>query len=65
MQTVTRKISQAIYERALQHSGHIADEDINDVFLIQEQIGYGVYGDYVHETDGEYFVTFKMGDTCD
>ena len=28
-------------------------------------IGYGVYGAFVYEKDGKYYLRYKRGDSCD
>ena len=60
-----RKITKEIYERALKNRGYIDKQDSDKVFTISELCGYGVYGDQVFEKDGDYFVRFERGDSCD
>ena len=60
-----RKISKEIYERAMEHNGYIANEDEEKVFLPSEIWGYGVYGAQAKEENGEYYVYFSMGDSCE
>lgn len=61
----TREISKEIYDRSQQHNGFIAKEDQDKVWSVSEYLGYGVYGGQTFEKDGEYFVGFDMGDSCD
>ncbi len=60
-----RKITKEIYERSQKCGGYIAAEDQNKVFSFSELCGYGVYGALTFEKDGEYFVKYQMGDSCD
>ena len=65
MTSYKRTITKEIYERAVANHDHIASEDYDKVFSESERYGYGVYGTYVFEKDGEYFVRFSLGDSCD
>lgn len=65
MEKYERKISKEIYDRAMPNGGHIASEDMCKVFDMSELMGYGVYLPMVFERDGEYFVSFEMGSSCD
>lgn len=60
-----RKINKEIYDRAMEHNGYITEEDKEKVFCISEIYGYGVYGAQAKEENGEYYVYFSMGDSCD
>lgn len=60
-----RKISREIYERNKDH-GFLSEEDEKKVFSKMEILGYGVYWTQVFTgDDGEFYVRFERGDTCD
>lgn len=65
MEKYERKISKEIYDRAVANRGYIVSEDMNKVFDICQLCGYGVYLPLVFERDGEYFVSYEMGSSCD
>lgn len=65
MEKYKRKISKEIYDRAMLHKGYLASEDMSKVFNASELMGYGVYVPMVFERDGEYYVSFEMGSSCD
>ena len=65
MDRYERKISKEIYDRAVANKGYIASEDMSKVFDICQLAGYGVYLPLVFERDGEYFVSYEMGSSCD
>ena len=60
-----RKIPRDIDERAMAKNGYIVKEDKDSVWDMAELHGYGVYDGRVFERDGEYFVSFTMGSSCD
>lgn len=60
-----RKISKEIYDRAKQNRDYITKEDMSEVFDICEMCGYGVYSPLVFEQDGEYYVGYYLGSSCD
>lgn len=63
MRDCKRKITKEMYDRA--NNGYLAREDFLKVFDESERWGYGVYGDQVAEENGEYYVYFSLGDSCD
>ena len=65
MQTCEREITKEIYDRAMEHHGYIADEDMGEVFTTAELCGYGVYAPVVSHYADRYVVRFEMGDSCD
>lgn len=65
MQTAIKKITREQYERAKANHGSIPREDEEAVFTEAERWGYGVYGSTVYSKDGEYFVSYSLGSTCD
>lgn len=58
-----RKITKEQYDRAT--NGYLDREDYCKIFSEAERWGYGVYCDQVFEENGEYFVAFSMGESCD
>lgn len=60
-----RKITKEQYDRAVNNNGDIPNEDLLDIFNVAELCGYGIYYYEVLEEDGEYFVVFDMGTSCD
>lgn len=66
MQRRTLKISKEVYDIAMQNKRHSVPQEMElEVFGAANVYGYGVYGNYVYEKDGEYFVDYETGDTCD
>lgn len=66
MQRFTKKISKEVYDIAMQNKRHSVPQEMElEVFGAVDVYGYGVYGNYVYEKDGEYFVDYNTGDTCD
>lgn len=65
MKRCIRQISEDIYLRAKENGGRISDVDVSAVWSRAEQVGYGIYGNKVYEQDGEYFVEFELGESCD
>lgn len=60
-----KKITKEQYDRAMAANGSIVKEDIPNVFTDAERWGYGLYGNTVFENNGEYFVSYTLGSTCD
>ena len=60
-----RKITKEQYERAMLNNSFLTEEDEKDIFTVSELYGYGVYLPIVIKEQGEYYVTFKLGSTCD
>ena len=58
MRTVKREISKEEYIRAQEGSPY-------DLISDNLKMGYGVYCAKVYEIDGNYYLTFDMGDSCD
>ena len=63
MRICKREITKEMYDRAV--NGRLSREDYLKVFDESDRMGYGIYDDTVHEKDGEYYVSFEMGDSCD
>ena len=60
-----REITKEQYVRAIANGGQLIEADMETVFSDSERCGYGVYGRSVTEDDGEYYVLFSLGSTCD
>lgn len=61
-----RKITKEQYDRAkTQNAGHLLSADEKEVFSASELYGYGVYSTFVYQLDGEYYVSYCIGDSCD
>ena len=60
-----RKITKEQYDRARESHGYLTESDKEQVFSASELYGYGVYSPIVFERDGEYFVSYQIGDNCD
>lgn len=61
-----RIISEEQYQRAMERNGNLADMDLDDVFSLSEQIGYGIYFAKVDRNEiGKPIVRYSMGDSCD
>lgn len=58
-----RRISREIFERA--KNGVLADEDMGKVFDPRELCGYGIYSTQCYKEGDEYYVRFRIGDSCD
>lgn len=65
MQTCRKKITKEQYDRAMAERGAIVSEDEAAVFTASELLGYGLYGSRVYTQNGEYFVEYTLGSTCD
>ena len=60
-----KQISKDVYERAMRNKGYITDKDEKEIFTASELYGYGVYLPMVCEENGDYYVRFKLGHSCD
>lgn len=61
-----RKITQEMYERNKDRGVLYHEEDIDKVFTQAEVWGYGIYFTQVYAgDDGNYYVRYEMGDSCD
>ena len=61
-----REISKEVYDRAMTNNGYLTASDRKDVFSIAELCGYGIYGaKATKDEDGNYYVVYSRGDTCD
>lgn len=66
-----KSITKEQYDRAQEHGGYIAGEDMGDIFTDAEQLGYGCYSPIARKTynpmtdETSYYVTYETGTTCD
>lgn len=58
MKEYKRKITREQYLKA-------QNGDFDGIFSQAETCGYGVYSVRLREENGEYYVLFEMGDSCD
>lgn len=65
MTSYKRSITKEQYERAMSARGYLTKEDRETVFTDSERLGYGVYDGMVCNKDGEYFVLYSLGSSCD
>lgn len=65
MTVYTRKITKEQYDRAINNNGVLTEEDEDIVFTVSEICGYGVCVIGVVDNHGQYYVTFRLGDSCD
>jgi hypothetical protein len=65
MTRLKRKITKEQYDRAMENRGYIVSKDYGDIFSESEICGYGVYSAMADMVDGEYYVKFYMGSSCD
>ena len=64
----TRTISKEEYEEIMTASngkGHVPSNLESKFFSEAVRYGYGLYGARVREKDGEYFLDYTTGDSCD
>lgn len=59
-----KKITKAMYERAMKNNGFLTKSDENDL-LTPVDSAYGVMCQTVFEQDGNYFVNCTGYDSCD
>lgn len=65
MTTHTKEIPKEVYDRAMEHGGHLTGADEAKTFSQAILCGYGLYGTQVYEEDGKYYVKYQCGDSCD
>ena len=65
MKRATMEITKDIYTKAIANNNRIPDENHVDVFGVGLVYGNGIYGNYVREESGRYFVDYSYGSTCD
>lgn len=66
MQTVSWKLTKDEYENylELEKQGKLREEVEKDI-PAEWTFGYGYYGFYLSENNGEYFINHRIGSTCD
>ena len=60
MTTYQRKLSEEDLKKIEEHDG-----DVYCMFSEAQIMGYGVYGAHIIELDGDKYLRFSMGDSCD
>ena len=65
MTVCERKITKEQYKRAIENRGYISKEDMPLVFSQSELLGYGIYNARVFERDGDFYVRYHIGSSCD
>ena len=58
MQRMTYTISKEEYDKALK-------DGATSIIGIAEKMGYGVYGAKVYESNGQFYLSYDRGDSCD
>lgn len=59
-----KAITKEQYDEAMRNNGLISSDNA-EIFDAAERYGYGVYCAGAVEIDGEYFVDYLLGDSCD
>lgn len=67
MQDLTKKISKKEYDEiiAVSPTGVITNAIQSKYFDISIICGYGLYGAKAYCKDGEYYIDYKIGGSCD
>lgn len=60
MKTYERKLTESDIQKIEQNDG-----DLYCLFTQAQLIGYGVYSAQIIDKDGEKFLRYSMGDSCD
>lgn len=60
MTTYQRKLSEEDLQKIMENDG-----DLYCLFSEAQIMGYGVYGAHIIELDGDKYLRFSMGDSCD
>lgn len=55
---IRKEITREQYINAKEH------HDVTGIFDQREYM-YGIYNEYFYQEDGRYFVSFRLGDSCD
>lgn len=64
----TMKITKEDYDEIMKESngsGHVPGKMESRFFSDSVIFGYGLYGTKAYEKDGEHFIDYKIGDSCD
>ena len=61
----SKRISKAVFTRALANGGEVAYEDLYTVFTPEEIFGYGVYSPMVAKVGNRYVVEYLRGNSCE
>lgn len=67
LNSVTRTITKEQYEEVISHNknGWVLGADEQMFFTEALLIGYGVYSARVYKRNGEYFLDYTVGSSCD
>lgn len=57
--TITKEITEEQYKKAT------IEHDATGIFSMQEVCGYGVYNERFYKADDKYYVSYRLGNTCD
>lgn len=63
MDRIRRKTTKEIYQEV--KKGGLSRQDEQRIFGYDIVEGYGLYGYDAEEENGEYFITFSCGSSCD
>lgn len=63
MDNIRRKVTKEVYDEV--KAGGLSRQDKHRIFGYDIVEGYGLYGYDTEEKDGEYFITFSCGSSCD
>lgn len=65
MRDITRKISKDVYDAAKNNNGVFANDMLCKVFSPEILYGCGLYNYYVFAENGDFFLSYTIGDSCD
>ena len=65
MKTIVVEIEKDLYEQIHAHGDIMTKAEENEYFSDAIRWGYGLYGTYVFEKDGKYWLKYSRGDSCD
>lgn len=55
---ITREITKEQYDRVKN------EHNAEGIFTLRECM-YGIYNEYYYQEDGKYYVSYRLGDSCD
>ena len=56
---IERELTEEQYRKAVEEG------DARGIWTQSEVCGYGVYSEHFYERDGKYYVSFRLGSSCD
>ena len=68
MERLEKEISKEMYDKCREITGgktYVPDELEVEIFGVAVVRGYGLYGTYIYERDGKYYVKYEIGSSCD